>query len=242
MLTRRSNDDLRARGDTTAISSTNTFGNVLGLSWLESPLAALTSCSEVHEEFENGDRSIRFIDHRLVFDTSHSPWRVTDREMRHDGQPGDGLGCAPSSFASRSLTAIDAAVPAADAAFADPAGVSATGLHRIFGGRLEEELNQIVAMLNETRSKRVSDRVFRSEVIGLDPAQPDFMVVVSVCSYYPDGVVGESATGEKTTIAGYEPGTSEEDWLYVWLEPILHGNAIVAGIEPGKSRDCWEQQ
>lgn len=233
------NNKLVEDANSSAIASSNTFENVLGVSWLDPPIAAFTSCSEVHDELVGGEVVVRFVDHRVVVDVSNEPWEVIERQRRHDGRDDGGLSCVAPSFVERSLAAIDVAIPRADASLADPAAAVALGLDPIFGGRIEEELNQIIALQVETGMRRINGRQYRSEVIGLDPTQPDFMIVVSVCSLYPDGIVNESADGSRTTVAGYEPGTSEEDWLYVWLEPVRQGNATVAGIEPGVNRDCW---
>lgn len=240
---REGNRALVEGGDLTAVVWSTTFENLLGLDRLDESLAAFTSCSEVHDELVTGEIEVRFVDHRVVFDASADPWRVIEHETRDNGTGAeDEMSCVAPGFVDRALAAIDTAIPAADAALANPASASAVGLHEIFGGRIEEELKQMIAIQAETQMKRVSTREFHSEVIGLDPSQPDFMIVVSVCSYYPDGVIRESATGERTTVSGYEPGMSEEDWLYVWLEPIQNGNATVAGIKPAIGRDCWESR
>ena len=106
-----------------------------------------------------------------------------------------------------------------------------------------EDLEVALAALDEANLRRTADEEVTMAIVGMDVNRPDYTVVVSVCRYYPNGRFYVDATSGESQPPDIVAGGSEEEWLFIQLEPVASGSqsadAVVA-VESQPTVHCQE--
>lgn len=202
------------------------------------------SCTERWSERRSGNYQISFIDEAFIFDIVDDALVLSEVRTAHDGEPGTGgLTCFSGILGERAVDAARAGIEALDAIDADPSRAATTDFESLFGGVAYDTFAALATNIDQT-TRRISPVETRYTPLGLDPASLDFLGLVSVCRYYPEGVYDEDiATGQRLEVnADYGPGASFEDIIHVWIEPkrrVEGGVEQFFDFEANVSEGCW---
>ena len=202
------------------------------------------SCSERWGQRPGGTWQISFVDEAYTFDIIDDDLIVVDVTTAHDGEPATtGLSCFSGILGERAVDGARAGIDALRAIAVDPTLAATTDFETLFGGVALDSFAPLATTADPSR-RRVTPVETRYTPLGIDARSLDFIGVVSVCRFYPQGVLDEVvATGERVEVnTNYQPGTSIEDRVSVWIEPKSRVDGGVErfwSFEANVSEGCW---
>ena len=207
---------------------------------------AFVDCTERHAVLLNGRTEVHFVTNAVEVVDDGGQWKVEHVEELQNGDYGvvEGeFGCVPPTLIGRAETVASAAIREAADATTDPRAVLERGLIPEITGTAREDLELALAALDEANLRRTPDEEVTMAIVGMDVNRPDYTVVVSVCRHYPNGRFYVDATSGDAQPPDIVAGGSEEEWLFIQLEPVASGSqsadAVVA-VESQPTVHCQE--